>query len=180
MASSTSASGGLSSWAKGAILGLLMVFGVWAWQSCSGEERKLRRQLEGLEELLAKDGEESALLVATKLRGIGEAFAQDFVIRASDYSGELQDRRELAGVVQGYRDQASTLTVSFSGLEAELDPSGILARGEVVARVRARVEGDPAAESYRLALEWRRVDGEWKLATVELLEVLEGDLFGRL
>lgn len=157
------------------VVALLLVAAVVAWRWFTSPERRVLRRLDGLVELLAKDGAESQLVAAATARGVADHFAPGFFVRADPYEGQLTDPQELMGAVMRFRGAAEHIEVAIAESDVLLDEASRTAVVGFVAAVRMDRGAGPGSESWRVRSLWVEDGGEWRIAEMELLERLEGD-----
>lgn len=136
-----------------------------------GDERRIRRQLDRLADLVAKSAGESELAGANKVRQIGNLLTPEFEIRIEPYSEVVRDRRELLRVAMAYRARSPAIGLAFRDQDLKVDPRSRTAELAAVAVVSG---DDLRRESYRVAIGWSRDDGEWLIRRIDVVEVLEG------
>ncbi len=157
------------------LLALLVVAAaVWAVRYFLGDEARIRRQLGELEELVGKAEGEGDLIGANKVRKIGELFTQDFEITIPPYSVSVRDRGDLMRVVMLYRSRTKSATLGFRDVETTIDGASRNAEMGAVAILSGHDGTTTRRESYRVALSWSQVEGEWLIRRLEVSEVLEG------
>ena len=164
------------------LLYALLAAGValWLFSRWDGDRRRIERQLTTLQELIENDDGESALSGASKARQIGDLLTRDFELLLEPFSSAISDRGRLAQATLAYRNRAQRVRLEFSDRELEIDDRLRVADMTVVAAVSGAADGRSFRESYRIAIRWAIEEGEWRMRSVELLEVLEGlpELFG--
>lgn len=147
--------------------------GLWIYQQLDNEERRIRRQLGALQELLEKGGTENDLIAANKARLLGELFSTDFEVHILPLSTSLSDRQGLMRIALQYRRQHERIGVDFRDQELTVDRR--LRRAEMGAvAVITGASGGLSRERYRVRFEWTLEDETWKIRRLEVLAVLEG------
>lgn len=154
-----------------AVAAALLVAAVAVWSWWSSDRRRLAARLDEVVELFEKSGPEDQLTSFGRTRAIVELFAPGFVVLAKPYEGTVTDRQQLAAIVQRYRDGSERIDVSDSERAFEIDAArGVAESAALFAISGGRGGGN---ERFRARVAWARIDGEWKIQELEILEVLE-------
>ncbi len=158
------------------LYGLLALgMAVWLFGQLGGEERRVKKRLERLEDLVEKDGAENDLVAANKARNVGLLFARDFEIDLQGRArGVVTERSAIAQVMLRYRSAPSRIELSFRDVEIEVAEGGASAQMTAVASAAATTGGDTRHRRFRLAFRWLKEDGEWVIRRAELIGELEG------
>lgn len=157
------------------LLALIVVaVAFWAVQHFLSDEARIRRQLGELEDLVGKAEGEGDLIGANKVRKMGDLFTQDFEVSVPSYSVSVRDRGELMRVAMLYRSRTKTATLGFRDVDVAVDKATRTAEMSAVATLSGNDGNGPRRESYRVALSWTQVQGEWLIRRLEVLEILEG------
>lgn len=143
---------------------------VWLAFFLLGEERQVRARLGELQQILDKADGESQLVGVNKARRLGEMFTAQFVIDLAPFGLTVDNRQDLMRTAAGYRGRSAEVGVEFR--EESLTLDGDRAEHGLVATVTGARGG---REAYRLHIQWAREEGEWKIARLDVLEVLEGN-----
>lgn len=138
----------------------------------TSDRRRILARFENLQGAIAKSGSEGTLDRLAHARDVSELFADGFVILAQPYEGSIEDRQQLMGVVDRYRESAETIAVSDSEVEVTLRPNATADLRAVVEAVGLR-PGGPGRERLRIRIAWRKDDGIWRIQELEVLEVLD-------
>ena len=148
---------------------------VWLFSQLGGEQRRVIKRLERLEELIEKHGAENDLVAANKARNVGLLFARDFEIDLQGRArGVVTERQRIAQVMLRYRSAPSRIELSFRDVEVTLGEDGRGAEMTAVAAAAATTGGETRHRRFRLAFRWLKEDGEWVIRRAELVEELEG------
>lgn len=151
----------------------VLVAGWWVYGWLFSDSRRIERELEEIRELLSKSGHEAELAAVARAGDVTGRFADPFEVRARDYGGSMTDRRSVAGTIHRYRSSADRIAVIFSDHDLTVD--GSRATMEFVAEFQTTLlDGLSGSERYRFRIDWREQDGDWRIALVDLLEVVEG------
>ena len=142
------------------------------------DEAKIRRQLDRVEELIAKSGEEKALASADKARRLGELFTDDMAIRLRPVGQEIHSGAELVRPFVGLRHGMESIEVSFDVEELVVGADAPVATLSARATVTGRGSGRSGSESFRVVMAWKKVRGTWLIESFDVVEQLEGNLFG--
>lgn len=148
----------------------LALLALWSWWS--SDRRAIERRFGRILEVCEKGGEEGALAIVERARVLSEAFAPGFVVLARPYRGTLTETREVIGAVEAYRRSARRVSVSARDVDVELGPGDTAEMG-VTVRATGDRGGGPGAERFRARVFWVKVDGDWKIRELEVIEVLE-------
>ncbi|MEM7351102.1 MAG: hypothetical protein AAF657_09870 [Acidobacteriota bacterium] len=157
---------------------LAIAFGIWLLGQLGGEKRRIQSQLDKLEELLEKDGEESGLEAANRARSVALLFARDFEVVLSGYAeGSTTSPQQISQAMLRYRTAPSRIDVSFSDIEIELGPGERGADMGAVGVAAATTDGHLSRRRFRFAFRWIRDEREWVIQRAELIEELDAGLF---
>ena len=130
----------------------LLAIGVafWLFSQLGGEERRIAKRLERLEELVEKDGAENDLVAANKARNVGLLFARDFEIDLKGRArGTVTERQRIAQVMLRYRSAPSRIELDFSDVDIELGEGARSAEMSAVAAASATTGGDTRSRRVR-------------------------------
>lgn len=152
---------------------LALAAAVWLFARLGGgEEQEIRRLLGQLEELAEKERGEGALDGVARASAFAELFAEPFSAEVAPAGQRIGDRRQLMQVFAGFRHASETVTLDYRGVEIVVGES----RKDAKVALEAVVNGGPSGlltgDSFPVALELRKVDGEWKIARAEVGERL--------
>jgi hypothetical protein len=164
---------------KKLLLGILVVLlglgGWWAWQKLfPGDEVKIRHLLEQTAQAASFGGEQKPL---TRLAGAGElagCFTADVLVKIEALGGYLSAIRGRAQVQQlalSARNQMASLNVRFEGAIIEVAEDGRTATVQLTVIARGSGMQEPLEHPLRMSL--RKVDGDWLIAGVESVSVLQ-------
>ncbi|MEM8962205.1 MAG: nuclear transport factor 2 family protein [Acidobacteriota bacterium] len=146
---------------------------VWALGTFTGEEGKVRRQLDRLGTVISKSQGENALATVDKASQLIQLFSDDLTVDLGPYNQVIADQRQLTRAYAGFRQSREDIRVGFSDTQIELgDP---LPTASMTTTATLSASGDGGGRGvYRLALRWRKVEGDWRIEHLEILEVLDG------
>jgi hypothetical protein len=159
-------------------LWILLALAVVVWLvffTGGGPEKAIHRRLDALAEVIEKDGREGDLQAVARSRELSGFFAEGFRVRAPQV-GELKDRARLLQTFVGYRRRHESIGVAFRDRELELQEPAGTASLACVASLSGGEGLSASRDRYRLLVRWRQEGGEWKIADLEVVEVLEGGL----
>lgn len=155
----------------------IVAIAVGAWSWWTSDRRRLSARIDEMVSLFEKSAPEDQLTAFGRTRQIVALFAPGFVILARPYEGTITDRQQLAAVVQRYREGRSTIEVADAERSIEIDSGRGTAETSAVFSLSAGAGG--GVETFRARIGWVRVEGEWLVHEVEILEVIErGGVFG--
>jgi len=160
-------------------LGVAGAIAVGAWMWWTSDRRRLSARIDEMVELFEKSGPEDQLTAFGHTRQIVAMFAPGFVILARPYEGSIADRQQLAAVVQRYREGNTRIEIGDAERAISIDPERGTAETSAVFSLSGGRGVGGGVERFRARIAWVRLDGEWKIHEVEILEVLErGGLLG--
>lgn len=135
-----------------------------------GDERRILRQLDRLEELMSKQGAEDQLASFVVVREVSSLFADGFVVRAKPWQGSLVGRKELTGALMRYRTAALVIEAEVGSRELEVD--GDLGLATLVGDLQVVMDfgGRKGRERRQVRIEWVEEEGQWLVREVDLLE----------
>lgn len=150
----------------------------WLYQQWAGEERRILRRLDEMRDLIEKGGGENDLIAANKARQLGEMFADEFALHLTPIGETVTDRQRLMQVALQYRRQHDRIGLDFRDRELTVAAGSQQAEMLSVAHLGAWRDGGRSQQGFRLRLLWQQRDSVWSIRELEVLEVLEGTLFG--
>ena len=157
---------------------LAVAFGIWLLGRSGGEERRIVRQLEALEELLEKDGQESNLVAANKARSVARLFDREFEVVLRGYAqGTATSPQQISQAMLRYRTPPSRIEVAFREVEIELAAGEHAADMTAIGVAAATTDGNLSRRRFRFAFRWVKGQREWVIRRAELLEELESGFF---
>ena len=160
----------------GVLAGAVLIWLVRGWGT--SEEAKIQAQLDEVASLISKDSDESALESADRARQLGELFTEEMVVHLRPLGMEIRTGAELVRPFVGLRSGMSQITLSFDVEELEVAESFPTAAMITRASVSGQGEARNGRESFRIKIAWKKVRGTWLMESFDVVERLEGNLFG--
>jgi hypothetical protein len=156
-------------WAVLALAGAL-----WIGRTCfPGDEKVIQRRLRDLAATASFPVNEAPLAKVTNAAKVAGFFTEDTDIDLEvwEYGRiTIKGRDEVRQTALGARNATAALAVDFGDVEFTSGPSGGLAS------VRATLGGStserPERRSQELKLDFKKVDGQWRIARVRVFEYL--------
>lgn len=138
------------------------------------DEKKVIRRLERLAELVRKGGEEPAILMAQKMRGVGDLFAETCLISSDARSMSRTFRsEEIASHTASARAGFLKLSVKFYDIHVTFPENGV-ARVSLTAVLSGLTKSDERFdETHELEVELVNVQKEWFIRQIRAVEVLK-------
>jgi len=138
------------------------------------DEKKIKKRFTRLSELFSKDDLEPALLMATKVKGIGSLFAKTCIIQSSDRlrSGTYTPE-QITSHAASARAIFRVLKLKFYDIEISL-------QGE--AEARASLTGvlsgiskqeENFEETHEMEFDLVKLEDEWFFSAIRMVEVLQ-------
>ena len=140
----------------------------------SGDAARIRKQLAFLSQTIAKTADENQLVAAANAKRAGQAFTATVRIHAPayDYRRELP-AAELPALILSARSSYDELALDFYD-ETIVLMDDHTADVRVTLRLRGRLtSGDGVEDIQELHCRFREIDDEWRIAAVEVVQVLE-------
>ena len=148
----------------------LAAIGALLWVIFPGDERRIRRELDGLAALFSVTEPESELVRVARATRFGRFLTEDAVADVGDGTTALTGRNALAALVAQTPIPPGGLRVDVVGADVTVAPDRETA--EVAVRVRVTSgEGDggrPVTEDHEIACVWHNVEGRWLVARARL------------
>jgi hypothetical protein len=137
------------------------------------EEKKVKKRFALLSEHISKDSGENTFIMANKIKGISDLFAENCNLAVSDYSlSGNYTREEISGMALRGRAHFSTLSLKFYDLKVSF-PEKELAQVNLTARLTGRsVYGEQVDETRELICLLKKGEKKWLFSTFEVIEVL--------
>ncbi|HNU82938.1 MAG TPA: hypothetical protein PKO05_05870 [Thermoanaerobaculia bacterium] len=148
------------------VVAALLLLGYWR-----SDRNQILRQLDRVEELIAKTGPEDQLTAFGRVRKVTEMFAPGFLVLARPYESAISDPQELARVLAGYRAGLRTLRLVNRNRSVTIDKERGTARMRLQLEVWSSRGLEPSRESFDIRIGWLKESGTWWLREVELLSV---------
>lgn len=145
------------------------------WITRSSDQRRIERRLGTLQDLVAKNGEESQLVGLNRARQIVGLFAANFEVRAEQLRFSTRDRRELTGFIHSYRNGRDRVTMRTSTESLSIGEANRRATQHVEFRFTGGGPLGASSERYRVQINWVEQENEWRIDYIDLIEILEGD-----
>jgi hypothetical protein len=138
------------------------------------ETRRIKRQFTSFAKWVEKTPEESNLSMVSKLNWIKMAFAETCRFRdpAHDFSGEYP-REEIVRQAAGARAHFSKLTLKFADLAVTFPQADIANVTTTATATGISTEGDAFEETHELECILQKIEGNWLLTEVTVVEVLK-------
>ena len=138
------------------------------------DEKKIEKRFDRLSELFSKDDVEAALVMATKVKGIGSLFAKNCIIQSSDQlrSGTYTPE-QITSHAASARAMFRVLKLKFYDIEITL--SG---EGKAVTSLTGMLSGiskqeENFNETYEMEFDLVRLEDEWFFSAIRMVEVLK-------
>jgi hypothetical protein len=137
------------------------------------DERAIRKQIERIETLGSKASDEKPVNSLLHARQLAELFSDPCTLQveSANFQGQYP-RKQIQDRIVMLRGSYSQATVSIHDLHitiAEKERATI----RCTLRVKGEGKSQPVADVQELSAEMRKVEGDWLLASVTLVEVLE-------
>ena len=150
------------------LLGIVVAVGLWAWRTFFPDpERIIRRQLTQLAEAASfgpKDGPLALLVNPDKIASLCTPDVQ-VKVSGSGYSHTLHGRDDIRKAAAAVRTSFTSLSLKFPDIRVRLAPDHESA--VVYANANGRVSGERDLELVELCFSFRKVGGDWLIASVE-------------
>ena len=150
-----------------------LILSGWWYRWLSSPERQIDKQLDRIQELLAKSPGEDNLGALAKARAATELFADSFEFEAEQFDFHTRDRQQLISGIHQYRSRAQMILVQYPEKELSVDAEQGRATSHVTVQFITKARDIAGREAYRFQINWLEEDGEWRMDYVQLLEILE-------
>ncbi len=154
-----------------AAIGGLLFVALWLWHQ--GAEGQLERNLNQIQELVAKRPGEKRLEGLRRARDVTRFFDEGFDVEAEQLGFNSSDRQSLAAGIHQYRSSSDRIGVRFLDKEHFVDENLGRATTHLTAEFLTGLVDLTGREAYRLQINWVESSGEWRIDYVRLLEVIE-------
>ena len=152
---------------------ILILGGITLYFFLQSEEGKIRKQLNHLTELISREGEEPALVLAQKARKTGLLFTEvcKYESQSHSYSGHYT-RKEITRQTAAARSQFSSLKLTLYDLNFDF-PTERLAKVILTASVKGKTKaGEEVNDTHEIELTLKKIEKEWLINYVKIVEVL--------
>ena len=148
----------------------------WSWWG--SDRRQIGRQVDRLQDLVSKSGNESALEGLASARAITNLFASSFEVRAEQLRFSTHDRQELIRFIHHYRSTSEAIDMRVTNTSLSLAPEH--GRATLVADFEF-LSGGPLSSSperYRVQVNWLLEEGRWLIDWVNVVEIIAAGIPG--
>jgi hypothetical protein len=152
---------------------VLLLGGWWLFGWYTSPQRRIGKQLQRIQGLIAKAPGEDNLKALAKARAAADLFAESFEFVAEPFDFQTRDRQSLIRGFLTYRSRAQTILVEIPRKELSVDEAQGRATSLVTVQLITQARDLGGREAYRFQINWRKQDGQWRVDYVRLLEVLE-------
>ena len=148
----------------------------WSWWS--SDRRQIGRQVDRLQDLVSKSGNENALEGLASARAITNLFASSFEVRAEQQRFSTRDRQELIRFIHRYRSTSDVIDMRVTNTSLSLAPEH--GRATLVADFEFLSSGplSSAPERYRVQVNWLLEEGRWLIDWVNVVDILAVEVLG--
>ncbi|MDT8318402.1 MAG: hypothetical protein RQ824_10515 [bacterium] len=138
------------------------------------DEKKIEKRFARLSELFSKDDLEPALLMATKVKGIGSLFAKNCIIESSDRlrSGNYSPE-QITSHAASARALFRTLKLEFYDVEIALSGDGKAATTVTGMISGLSKQGETFNETYEMEVDLVKLEEDWFFSAIRMVEVLK-------
>ena len=139
------------------------------------DERIIHAKVDELAELASKEGEETVFVGVGQARRIANHFTEEFVLgMGRPFPDGTGTREDLMAAVTQARGGVDELRLRVSDRDLTVDASGESAVMELTGRGLLSYQGHGRREDVRrFRVEWVKVDGDWLIRRVDLIDILE-------
>ncbi len=138
------------------------------------DERVIKRRLNYIADNFSKEANENKVLTLKRVTAIKTVLKPSIhvEIEKRSISGNYS-AREITRRTAGVRTHFKRLTLKFYDVNIDVSPSGT-ALATATARITgAKKNGETFAETRELEFGWQKVEGDWLIAAVKAVQVLE-------
>ncbi|MEK6202211.1 MAG: hypothetical protein N2A40_07305 [Desulfobulbaceae bacterium] len=152
---------------------LVMAFGGWLTYYFSDKE-VIKRQLAGIAMALGKEGQETPIQMALKMREIKNMLAKSCLVTIPEREfTEAMEQDLIIHYLIYHRNRYSLLTVAFEDMNIDIPAKG---QAAVQSTVRLRLQDTPQAESveesHQVEFSLAKGDKKWLFHTVTMPEAM--------
>ncbi|MBW6520207.1 MAG: hypothetical protein K0A99_04225 [Desulfoarculaceae bacterium] len=157
------------------VLALVLAMALIGWLTSYFSTREvLKRQLTGIAVALGKEGQETAVQMALKMRDVKNMLAVSCLVTIpeSGYS-ETMEQDLIIRYLMSYRHRYALLTVTLEDLHLDIPVKGqAVAQTTVRLRLQSAPQAEPVEESHHMTFSLTRVDKQWLFQTITVPETL--------
>lgn len=152
---------------------LVMAFGGWLTYYFSDKE-VIKRQLTGIAVALGKEGQETPIQMALKMREVKHMLAESCLVTIPErgYTETLEQDLVIHYLIY-HRNRYSLFTVAFENVTIDIPAKG---QAAVQSTVRLRLQNTPSAESveesHQVKFSLAKDDKKWLFHTVTMPEAM--------
>ncbi|PID60397.1 hypothetical protein CSB45_00280 [candidate division KSB3 bacterium] len=145
------------------------------------DTKRIKKQFKALEQWAAKDGEEGQLVLGRKVRKLRELLSGSIQVTASVYDvNGRYDADEAAQQATFGRSRYAKIELKFYDLEIDIldeQSAAVLTTGLLTGR---SADGAKISETHEVKCLLKKVDGQWLLSQVSVVDVLSVKRLQRL
>lgn len=153
---------------------VLAIAAVYYFVFYNSDERVIKRRLNYIADNFSKEANENKILALKRVTAIKTVFKPliHVEIEKRSISGEYS-AREITRRTAGVRTHFKRITLKFYDVNIDVSPSGS-ALATATARITgAKKNGETFAETRELEFGWQKMEGDWLIAAVKAVQVLE-------
>lgn len=134
----------------------------------------IKRQLTGITLALGKEGQETALQMAMKMREVKNMLAESCLVTIPERNyKEVLEQDLIIHYLISYRHRYALLTVTLEDLRLDIPVKGqAVAQTTVCLRLQRTPQAEPVEESHHMTFSLTRVDKKWLFQTITVPETL--------
>ena len=150
-----------------------MALGGWFTYYFSAKE-VIKRQLTGITVALGKEGQETAVQMALKMREVKNMLAESCLVTIPErVYNEALEQDLIIHYLISYRYRYALLTLALEDLRIDIPVKGqAVAQTTVRLRLQSTPQSEPVEESHQVTFSLTRGDKKWLLQTITLPEAL--------
>ncbi len=139
-----------------------------------GDERQIRKNLISLAAMVSKLGDESELIALANIQKIKSLFTRDCQISLGAPVPEIRGRDMLISALHQARRMVERIEVDFYDISVIIGENYMTAKTTMTAKATALdpQRGKRVMEAREVDMCWKKVEGEWKIAKVQLIRTL--------
>lgn len=145
---------------------------VWgAWHFWPDEERRVRRRLAALDEVL-NERSSDGLAIVTRTAQLASFITDDIVLEPGRGAGAIRGRERLLALASRAPSSGAAFRITFEDVSVRVDGDQAVAHLSAVLTTGDPRTGDESVDAREFELTWRKTD-DWRIARVVAINPME-------
>lgn len=155
------------------IIGIVLSVAILLSNARNKDIRQIQKNLKTITSLIEKEAGETFLVCMGKIQKFASFFMENCQVDIGSPVSNMVDRDELMGTFSQICKLTNTIEVHLSEISIDLE-SETSARSNFIATaiVSSSLIEKESVYPRQLAVEWEKIEGNWKIKKIEVIEIL--------